>query len=37
MKHHNRTIFERNNIDVLRVIDSVYIDLCYLNPSFDSN
>ena len=33
----NRTIFEGDNLDILRGIDSETIDLIYLDPPFNSN
>ena len=33
----NRTVFEGDNIDILRGIDSDSIDLVYLDPPFNSN
>lgn len=32
----NRTIFERDNLDILRVMDSESVDLIYLDPPFNS-
>ena len=33
----NRTIFERDNLDVLRGLNSEFVDLIYLDPPFNSN
>ena len=33
----NRTIFEGDNLDVLRGINSDSVDLIYLDPPFNSN
>ena len=32
----NRTIFEGDNLDILRGLDSETIDLIYLDPPFNS-
>ena len=37
MNIENRTIFERDNLDILRGIDTDSIDLIYLDPPFNSN
>lgn len=37
MNVQNRTIFEGDNLDVLRGIDSECVDLIYLDPPFNSN
>jgi len=33
----NRTVFEGDNLDILRGINSECIDLIYLDPPFNSN
>ena len=33
----NRTIFEGDNLDVMRGINDACIDLIYLDPPFNSN
>ena len=37
MNTENRTIFEGDNLDILRGLDSETIDLIYLDPPFNSN
>ena len=37
MNIENRTIFEADNLDILRGLDSETIDLIYLDPPFNSN
>ena len=37
MNTQNRTIFEGDNLDILRGLDSETIDLIYLDPPFNSN
>ncbi|MCY4656055.1 MAG: DNA methyltransferase [Gammaproteobacteria bacterium] len=37
MQHLHRTVFEGDNLEVLREIDSTSIDLIYLDPPFNSN
>ena len=37
MKVENRTIFENDNLHVLRSLDTDSIDLIYLDPPFNSN
>ena len=37
MNIENRTIFEDDNLDILRGLDSETIDLIYRDPSFNSN
>ena len=37
MNVENRTIFEADNLDILRGLDSETIDLIYLDPPFNSN
>ena len=37
MKVENRTIFENDNLHVLRGLDTDTIDLIYLDPPFNSN
>ena len=37
MNVENRTIFEGDNLNILRGIDSETIDLIYLDPPFNSN
>ena len=37
MNIENRTIFERDNLDILRGIDTDSIDLIYLDPPYNSN
>ena len=37
MNVENRTIFEGDNLHILRGLDSETIDLIYLDPSFNSN
>ena len=37
MNVENRTIFEGDNLNILRGLDSATIDLIYLDPPFNSN
>ena len=37
MNVENRTIFEGDNLHILRGLDSETIDLIYLDPPFNSN
>ena len=37
MPIHNRTIFERDNLEVMRGMNSQSVDLIYLDPPFNSN
>ena len=37
MNVENRTIFEGDNLHILRGLDSETIDIIYLDPSFNSN
>ena len=37
MNFQNRTLFENNNLPILRALDAGTVDLIYLDPPFNSN